>query len=200
MNQSIIPSDESVKKPDAFDLNAIRESQDFGAHLGVRRTLQCRVQKPRNEWWIQVHPDTDYSITTWVIELKDEREMYWVAPDLWGDLVSEPTFVQKALFTYTCKHTFRRGDCFLWPVKPPDVNGKIDSWNESALEYARQRGIWQRIISNLDMGFYDQYLTEAAWEPPTWPEATFEQLVRTAFKGKLIDTMDHPVLRNLRGV
>jgi hypothetical protein len=188
-----------LKKPDPFDLDAIRESQDFGAHLGVRRTLKCIVQKPKNEWWIQVHPDDEFSIISRVVDLKDEREMYWVARDLWDDLAGEPTFQRKAFFTYTCKHTYRRGDCFLWPVKPPDESGKVDSWNESAMDYARQRGIWQRISSNTDMGCYDQYLTSAPWEVPTWPEVTFDQLVRAAFKGRVIETLDHPVIRNLRG-
>jgi hypothetical protein len=34
---------------------------------------------------------------------------------------------------------------------------------------------------------------------PKWPETTLEQLLEIAFKGRVIDTMDHPVLRRLRG-
>ncbi len=34
---------------------------------------------------------------------------------------------------------------------------------------------------------------------PTWPDVSFRDLLAIAFKGKRIDTLDHPVLRRLRG-
>ena len=39
----------------------------------------------------------------------------------------------------------------------------------------------------------------AQFAEPVWLEATLQQLLEIAFKGRLIDTMDHPVLRRLRG-
>ena len=32
-----------------------------------------------------------------------------------------------------------------------------------------------------------------------WPDTPFRDLLRTAFKGRYIDSLDHPVLRKLRG-
>lgn len=185
--------------PDPFDLTAIRQAQDFGSELGVKKTLKCKVRKPSKEWWIQTHPDPEYRVEAWLLELKEEGELYWVTPNLWDDLLGEPTFVRKALFTYTAKHTFKKGDYFLWPIRLPDADGKLDDWNMSALEYARQSGVWQRIASNREMGEYDQYLTERDWENPDWPDCPLTDLVRVAFRSKLIDTLDHPVIRNLRG-
>lgn len=106
---------------------------------------------------------------------------------------------RKPTLRYTAKHTHKRGDYFLWPIGLPNEDGKIDDWNKSALEYATQAGKWQRIAANRDLGEYDQYLTDCNWGEPDWPEATFEQLVRVAFKGRWIDSLDHPVIRNLRG-
>lgn len=189
---------EQEQKADPFDLEAIRQSQDFGSVVGVKKTLKCKVRKPSKEWWIQTCPDQSYRIEAPIIELKEEGETYWVNPELWSELLGEPTFIRKALVLFTAKHTWAKGDFFLWPIRLPDADGKIDDWNRSALDYASQSGIWQRITANRDIGEYDQYLTSMAWAEPQWPEAEFSELVRAAFKGRLIDSMDHPVVLNLR--
>jgi hypothetical protein len=36
-------------------------------------------------------------------------------------------------------------------------------------------------------------------EDPEWPELSFQELVNLAFKDKVVDRLDHPVLRRLRG-
>ena len=185
--------------PDPFNLTEIRQAQDFGTELGVKKTLKCKVRKPSKEWWIQTHPDPDFRIEAWVIDLKEEGEVYWVSPHLWDELIGEPTFVRKAFFTYTCKHMHKKGDYFLWPIRLPDEDGKLDDWNKSALDYARQSGMWQRIASNRDLGEYDQYTTDRDWGDPDWPDCEFEKLVRIAFKGRVIESVDHAVIKNLRG-
>jgi hypothetical protein len=35
---------------------------------------------------------------------------------------------------------------------------------------------------------------------PKWPAATFQELVKIAFAGRLIDSADHCVVRRLRGL
>jgi hypothetical protein len=34
---------------------------------------------------------------------------------------------------------------------------------------------------------------------PNWPELPFKELLRVAFKDKYINSLDHPILRKLRG-
>lgn len=191
--------DGKAKAPDPFDLDTIRQSQDFGEVVGVRKTLKCKVRKPSKEWWIQTCPDESYRIECPVVELKEENETYWVNPPLWSELLGEPTFVRKALFLYTAKHTWAQGDYFLWSIRLPDTDGKIDDWNRSAMEFALQTGEWQRITANRDLGEYDQFLTSSSWSDPEWPDVSFQELVRAAFKGRLIDSLSHPVIQNLRG-
>ena len=36
-------------------------------------------------------------------------------------------------------------------------------------------------------------------DPPKWPDLSFRTMLELAFKGRVIDTIDHPVLRKLRG-
>src|SRR5262245_35539065 len=78
---------------DAYNLDALRISQDFASAVGVKRLITTvPVKKPSREWFIRTHPDPAYRLQTAVLELKEDREVYLVAPSLWPELASETTF------------------------------------------------------------------------------------------------------------
>lgn len=193
----IPPFDAAAPAADPFDPASLRLSQDFAASVGVKRALlTVPVRKPAKEWFVQVHPEESYRVQTAVLELKEDRETYLVAPALWPELATEPTFGPRALFTAQN----RQGVLFVWPVRLPGPDGKIDDWNRSALEAATMAvGRWVRVAANMALGAYN--VDEALGEipPPKWPETSFRDLLAVAFKGRLIDSLDHPVLRKLRG-
>jgi hypothetical protein len=196
-NGSLEPCPNGDGIPDPFDLRGLRISQDFESGIGVKKLLTTiPVRKPLNESFVQVHPSEDYRTNTYVIELKDEREIYWVAQGLWPQLAHEPTFSPRALFTAVT----RQGDPFLWPIRLPAPDGRIDSYNASALE-AAQRAMrsWVRVAANIGLKAYNVWEATAPLPPPIWPEKPFRELLRIAFRGKVIETADHPVLRKLRG-
>jgi hypothetical protein len=182
--------------PDLFaDLEALRLSQDFHSSCGVKKALlTIPVRKPAKEWFIRTHPAM--RIETAVVELKDDREVYLVAPALWPELASESTFGPRAIFAAMN----RQKVFFVWPVRLPGSDGKIDDWNRSALEAATMaESQWVRVASNMALGAYDVYSASADWPEPDWPDLPFNELLRVAFKGRVIDTLDHPTLKKLRG-
>ena len=58
---------------------------------------------------------------------------------------------------------------------------------------------WVRVQSNRSLGAYEIYEAAAPWGDPEWPDVQFKDLLKIAFKDRLIDTADHPVLKRLRG-
>src|SRR5262249_24965075 len=117
--------------PDPYDPAALRLSSDFTAAQGVKKAiLSVPVRKPSKEWFVRVHPDESYRLQTAVIELKEDREVYLVAPSLWPVLAGESTFSPRALFTAQN----RQGVLFIWPIRLPGVDGRIDEWSRTALE------------------------------------------------------------------
>jgi hypothetical protein len=182
--------------PDPFDPASLRLSHDFAA-LGVKKALlTVPVRKPDKSWWVRVHPGDDYALQTAVIELKEERETYLVAPALWPQLAAEATFSPRALFTTIN----RQGVLFLWPIRLPGSDGKVDAWSQSALEAAQKaRKGWVRVAANMALGAYEVWEASGDLGEPDWPDKPFRELLATGFKGKLIDSVDHPVLRKLRG-
>ena len=64
---------------------------------------------------------------TAVIEIKEDNEVYLVAPELHEVLGTEITLV--TLFTAVD----RQGNVFLWYVKVPKDDGRANDWHASAL-------------------------------------------------------------------
>jgi hypothetical protein len=191
------PPTGQLEGPDPFDPARLRLSQDFATTVGVKKLLtMVPVRKPANEWFIRTHPDPEYRIQTAVLELKEERETYLVDRDLWQSLATEPTFIAKMLITAMN----RQGTVFIWPIRLPGPDGKLDDWNRSALVAAEEaKKSWVRVAANMNLGAYDIWQAEAELASPTWPEISFQELLRTAFKDKTIQSHDHPVLQKLRG-
>jgi hypothetical protein len=183
--------------PDPFDPERLRLSQDFAVDLGVKKVLvTVPVDKPKNEWWVRVHPGGDYRIETLVLNLKEDREKYLIAPELRHELATEPTVRPEAIFTAIN----RQGTTFLWPLRLPGPDGKIDQWSQSAMEAAGMAmSGWVRVASDMNLGAYVVWETTAPLPEPKWPAVPFKELLRVAFKGKYIDSLDHPVLKRLRG-
>lgn len=185
--------------PDPFDPDSLRLSQDPAAGMGVRKTLlSVPVRKPDRSWFIRVNPDPRYHLQTAVIVLKMDRgeETYLVAPALRPDLAAESTFSARAI--YTC--ISREGVVFLWSIRLPGPDGRVDEWSRTALEAAdlATKG-WVRVAANKGLGAYDVFQATGNLPEPEWPTVPFKELLRVAFKDRLIDDLNHPVLRKLRG-
>jgi hypothetical protein len=180
---------------DPFDLNKLRLSQDFSANLGVKKALlTVPVRKPGRQDFFRVHPGEDWRLVTVILELKEERETYLVDRNLWGELPGE--LIPKVLYTVIN----RQGVLTLWPIRLPGEDGRHDEWNRSALEAAEiAQKQWIRVAANMSLGAYEVYQASAEIPEPEWPDTTFQEILRVAFKDRFIDSASHPVVRRLRG-
>jgi hypothetical protein len=185
----------SVSRDAAFDPSSLRLTQDFAA-IGVKKALMTvPVRKPSKQEFIRVHPAEEYRLQTALLELKEERETYLVSPELWGELANE--IAPKVIFTSIS----RQGVVSLWSVRLPDANGRLDDWNQSALDAANlAMSEWVRVTANMSLGAYEVFAAPPGIPEPTWPEYSFTQLLNIAFRGRFIQDLDHPVLRRLRGL
>jgi len=100
---------------------------------------------------------------------------------------------------HTCIN--RAGVVFLWPVRLPSPDGRQLAWHHSAqvaAEMAMKR--WIRVKANMSLGAYDIFEASCTIPEPEWPsDISFLKLLEIAFKGRLVDSLDHPVLKRLRG-
>lgn len=187
---------ESQAGPDPFDPASLRLTGDIGADMGVSKViLEVPCRKPSKEWFVRVHPDEGYHLQTCVIELKESRETYLVSPGLWPELAGETTFSPRGLYT----SINRQGDLFIWPIRLPDDAMKNDRWSRSALAAAEMaRSKWVRVQPNMRIGGYE-LITADQIPDPTWPDMPFGDLLRLTFQEAFIDSLEHPVIRQLQG-
>ena len=193
---SIGATDGSVATAEGvFDPRHLTLSQDFVQLVGVRKeTLRVPIQRPPNQAFFVVHPDPAWRIQVAALVLAEDRETYIVDPAVAEELSVE--WVPKVLVT--CQT--RQGGLYLWPIRLPKSDGRIDSWNESALRIAQEyRGAWIRVTPNMELGCYDVGTPMSHFPEPEWPESP-DELLRKAFRDRVIDTLDHPVVQRLRGV
>ena len=178
-----------------FDPQKLRLSQNYGASAGVKKlTTTIPVRKPGKQDYVRVHPDPAYRIETAVLEIKEEQETFLVAQELWDELPGELT--PKVLFTTINRQQVTS----LWPIRLPGDDGRIDTWNGSAMEAATfAQKQWVRICSNKSLGAYDVFQATGEIPEPEWPELNLEQILEIAFKGRFIKDSDHPALKRLRG-
>ena len=183
--------------PNPFaDLDAMRLSQAFAEMAGAKRLLTTvPVGKPGKQDFVMVHPDPEYRITAAIIELKEDREIYFITPKMTAALSGE---FQPAVL-YTCMN--RQGVLRIWPVKLPGPDGKINPWHNSAAEAAElATKKWVRVTANMALGAYDIFEAIGELSPPDWPSLSFSEVLKIAFKDHLVDGPNHPLIQRLRGV
>jgi len=181
---------------DKFNPANLRLSQNFLAMGGgvKKRLLTIPARKPNKQDFVRVHPSESYRLEALVLEIKEENETYIVHPSLYSELLGD--VVPKIILTAITKQNV----LFLWPIRLPDADGKLDTWNSSALEAAKiAETAWVRVSSNKHMGGYDVYEAVGSFQEPEWPSNSFQELLEMAFKDRFIGNLDHHVLRKLRG-
>jgi hypothetical protein len=89
---------------------------------------------------------------------------------------------------------------FLWPVKVQAGDSKANEWHISAataVQHAMKS--WVRVKSNMKLRAYEVFQAESSIPDPEWPDLTFDAIYRIAVKDRLVRSLDHPVVKRLRG-
>lgn len=160
----------------------------------VKIITQIPVRKPGSQDFFRAHPSPDFAIAVGLLQLKELGESYLVAPELQDELQSEI----KHFNLITCMDKHER--VFLFPLKLPDSFGKLDPWNTSATIAAQTaQSKWIRMTSNRSIGCYEVYAAAGELGEPKWPNMTFNEILKLAFKDYCIESVDHPVVKQLRG-
>lgn len=191
-----VPIAELEVKPNGFNIADIRMSQDFDNNATVKKVLtHIRVDKPAKHVFFMVRKESFWSVDVWILEFKEDRETYLVHPNTLqsvGDL-AVPTTLYTAIT--------RNGDIFFLPVRISRSDSRSDSWNDSrraAAELAKNK--WLRMTANTNTSCYDVYEATGNIPDPEWPtDFTLEDLLNIAFKDRMIEGHEHPVLKKLRG-
>jgi hypothetical protein len=169
-----------------------RRPQDYVEALGSKKILSnIPVKKPDKTSWVRVQPEIEVPVG--IYEDKRNREYYLVEPDLYGDLGSN--LIGAILFLAITSS----GDLFFWLVKS-NGTGQSNRWAESSLEAVKLgKKRWVRVEANMTAGGYDVFVPANDPPDPEWGDVDLNNLLEEAFRSRIIDNLDHPVISNLKG-
>ena len=186
---------ENAVSDDPFDLAKLRVSQDFLETTNVKKLLTTvPIRKPAAQDFVRVHPSPQYREVLALLELKDDREIYIV------NLAAVPELQTECFIATLFTAINRTGVLFLWPVRVPATDGRANDWHVSAATAAQQAmARWIRVKANMSLRAYEIFQAESAIPDPVWPDLSFAEITRIAFKDRLITSPDHPVIKRLRG-
>jgi len=187
----VVPNAENSKP----SLQSLRLPANYGANFGVKKLLtNVPVGRPKKPIFFRTHKSDEMTFMAMLLEQKESRETYLLTPDIAqqiSDLV-RPVRLHAAID--------RQNNTFLIPVPLPGESGVRNPWHESlaqAVEYAKLK--WIRIAANMPAGGYDVFEATGALPEPEWPGDDIEMMVEVSFRGKIIASLDHPVVQSLLG-
>lgn len=192
---SLPPKPDPNPAYDPFDPALLRLGSAESVGIGVKRIITTvAVGKPNKQEFVRAHPGADYRLDTATLEDTVDRQLYLVAQSLWPDLAAEIKPVK--LVTAITRH----GNLFLWPATLPPPDGRTNRWHESMLaaqDLATRH--WVRVQAEMTAGEYSVFQATGNLPEPEWPALSFSEILKLAFQGRMIQTLDHPVLKTLRG-
>src|SRR5208283_1939984 len=113
------------------NLDALRLSTEAVTLSGMSEVLtHIPVRKPNRHEFVRTHPNPEMWFNTGVFEDKEEREVFFVTPDMRDALVGE---IKPVTLTATIN---RQSVLFLWPVKLPTDEMRRNACSETAREAA----------------------------------------------------------------
>lgn len=182
---------------DPFDIDALRANplQDLNTE---KMLTTVPVRRPGKTEFVRVHRSDDYSIDCYLFERKPEggdRETFWVAPPVRFEITEGLTLVR------LCAAITKSGVTFLWPARLPSAEANSgQQWHVSALEAVDvAKDQWIRVFGNKALGAYEIVRALGDFGEPKWPDKTLKELITIAFKDRIITSLDHPALKELRG-
>ena len=181
---------------DTFNPENLRLDPSYLSQPAARKLLTTvPVKRPHRQNFIRVHPDQDYRILAAVLEIHEDREIFLVSPQFTASLG------EGEYYAATLPVCDTPGSAGIWPAKMPDPDGRQNAWHTSGLD-AAQRAMksWLRVVPNMNLGAYEVVQATDKLSEPQWPEQPSKELLRIAFKDRIIDGPDHLVIRKLRGL
>src|SRR5262249_54290518 len=60
--------------------------------------------------------------------------------------------------------------------------------------------VWTRVRANMALGAYEMVEATGQLSEPEWPDVLFPDILKVAFRDRIVDRTDHPVLQRRLGL
>ena len=162
--------------------------------LVTTELVEIPARKPKKDEWFRVHPD--YQQQGGILEIDSENKVFWVSKKMQSQVAHDPCFT----FRLCVLCVNREGVPFIWPVKT-DVEAGDNGNKHIRIPFAAMTGgrkKWTRLYWSMEKREH-VVISNELLDAPKFPDKPFPELLKLAFKGAVISTVDHPAILNLKG-
>lgn len=170
--------------------------------INVKRIVtSIPVRKPRpGIEFFRIRPEKEWCFDTYLLDIggKGEGEgKYLLTPELYPEVMETGKLKLVTIYTGI---TYGKSELFLSEIAQPDFEGKDNEYNRTRrIAYNLAKEKWVKLQT--DEGSYSTVLAVSNLPEPEWPEEPVNiiKALEVAFKDKIIESYDHPILKSLRG-
>jgi hypothetical protein len=191
------PESSSPAPADPFDPMNLGISTDYAAAINVKPSAKpFELRKPNDQEYFRSSPRKDHHLVVGSIaDKQDMGKIYLVTPTLLDAVKFAFPRAVRAVELVLAQSMM--GVSIVWPVPlAEDRGGKWNSSQRVVCEESKKK--WTNLVSG--QGQYDS-------EPINNPRVVdwdafppFRDVLRQAASERLIDSLDHPLLKKLRGI
>lgn len=192
----------SVDKPDPTTatkstsslLSSLRLPDTYSVSGGITLPLKPTFGKMNKHRFCRVHPGLEYKLRTLLVDDKENNETYLAAPNMASQLgsLATPKTIRLSVDNSGIPKLIAEPDI--------DPSGRRNLWQSSYKEAIKQAETdWVRVEANMQATQYEITKSTNDLGDPKWPNRSMEELINDAFAGRIIDSPDHPYIRQIQG-
>jgi len=192
-------TEETKKALSGFDMSQYVANEPLGTGIKIKKKIvKIPVGRPNSQTFFRSHPSKEYHFMTHCLTDKEENKLYVLNQKILNELAELSDQVRMTTL-YLCVNS--KNDPFLFPVPLPDSEGRWNSWHESQSKCVKQaQKTWIRMQPNRSVQGYDVFAAEGNRTKPEFPNMPLEKILSIAFDDSIIDSMEHPLIKKLRGI
>lgn len=184
----------AIKQSTSSLLSSLRLPDTYSASGGTVLPLKATYGKLNKHRFCRVHPEDEYKFHCLTVDDKDNGETYLASPNMAGHLgsLATPKTIRLAVDNAGTPRLIGEPDL--------DPTGRRNLWHSSlkhAIALAETE--WIRVQANMSAGQYEITASANDLGFPRWPKQSMEELINDAFAGRIIDSPDHPYIRQIQG-
>ncbi len=167
----------------------------------VVNSIPIKKPKPGVEFF-RIRPGSEWKFDTHLLDLggkNDGEGKFLLKRDLYPEVMETKKLKLVTIYTGIA---YGSGDIFLSAIAQPNAEGKDHEYNRTRrLAYTKAETHWVKLQTNEPIEAYDTVFAMSKFPDPEWPEEpeNMTKALELAFKDKIIDDHNHPILKKLRG-
>ena len=189
--------DHPTQLPTMTSIMALRLAQDhIDTSLGSPVLVSVPVEKPPRAHFFRVRPGDEFSAAFNLLDAAKlgGEGLYAIIPQV-ACLVADHTRLVQLRLAVT-----QFDAPYFLPVPLPGPDGRSNPWHLSLARGATLAETrWIRISADMRRGAYTVFDALGHLAEPRWPAESFNDLLEIAFRDRIIESEDHPLIQQLLG-